>query len=310
VSNTRTIGEIITEALLLCQGLDQDEPPDGQAVAQGMRRYNDILRSWYTRGLHQWRKQEIVLPLNPSQTMYLLGGAATDAYWADEEDFYATTVATAAIAGATTLVLTSAANYTNGDYVGIELSDGTRQWTTATKVSNTLTLADALTAAVAAAATVYMFTARPPRPLRVIHARRRSSSDAVDVPVRIEAHNYYRDQPAKTTTGTVVHVYYQPTLDSGRLYVWQPTALATQQLRLTVERPFTLGVSSSDIPDFPDEWNEAMTYVLATRLEPTYGHLDPARLQMLRADAGRLEADVLAFDEDVGSMYFAPTRRR
>lgn len=305
----RTAGEIITEALLLCQGLDQDEPVDGQALAQGIRRLNDIVTSWHTRGLHQWRKQEIVLPLNDGQYEYYLGDATTDEYWADEEDFFATTAASAAASGASTLVLTSAANYTNGDYVGIELEDGTRQWTTATKASNTLTLDATLTDDVAAGASVYMFTSRPARPLRVIHARRRSSTDAVDVPVRIEAHNFYRDQPAKTSTGTPVHIHYQPTLTSGRLFVWQPANSVTQQLRLTVERPFALVESSSDVPDVPDEWNEALTYTLAMRLEPTYGHLDIARVQMLRADATRLELDALSFDSDTGSIYFAPSRR-
>ena len=309
MANTRTAGDIIEDALLLCNGLDQDEPVDGAATTISIRRMNDILRGWHTRGLHQWRRQEIVLPLVTGQEMYLLGDASTDAYWAEEEDFFSTTVATAAVSGATTLVLTSAANYTNADYVGIELDDGTRQWTTATKSSNTLTLADALTDDVSAGATVYMFTTRPARPLRVIHARRRSATDSTDVPVRIEAHNYYRDQPSKETNGTVVHVQYQPTLTSGRLFLWQPSGDVEQQLRLTVERPFTLVESTSDVPDIPDEWNEALTYVLATRLEPTYGHLDAARVRDLRADAARFEMDCLSFDTDTGSLYFAPARR-
>lgn len=305
----RRAGQIVEEALLLCQGLDQDEPADGRAITQGLARMNDILRSWYTHAAHQWRKQEIVLPLNPSQTMYLLGDAATDAYWADEEDFYSTTTSAAAVAGATSIGLTDATDYANGDYVGIELADGTRQWTTAVKSGSTLTLDAVLTDNVNAAASVYMFTSRPPRPLQVLHARRRSSSDSVDIPVKVEAHNYYRDQPAKLVTGTPVHVFYQPTLTSGRLYIWQAPSNATQQIRLTVARPFTVVVSTTDVIDIPDEWIEALTYTLAVRLEPTYGHLDTARLQMLRADAGRLEADALAFDEDSGSIYFAPRRR-
>ena len=308
-TGSRTAGEIIEDALLLCNGLDQDEPVDGASTTIAIRRMNDILRGWHTRGLHEWRKQEVVIPLVDGQEMYLLGSETTDAYWADEEDFYATTVATAAVSGATTLVLTSGTNYTNGDYVGIELDDGTRQWTTATKSSNTLTLADALSDDVSEGATVYMFTDRPSRPLRVLHARRRSATDANDIPVRIEAHNFYRDQPSKETTGTPVHVYYQPTLDSGRLYVWQPAGDVEQQLRLTVERPFSLVGSTADIPDIPDEWNEALTYVLATRLEPTYGHLDAARVRDLRADAARFEMDCLSFDTDTGSLYFAPARR-
>lgn len=309
MANTRTVGDIIQDALLLCKGLDQDEPVDGAASTLAIRRINDILKTWHTRGLHQWRRQEIVLPLNPDQAMYLMGDASTDAYWAEEEDFFTTTVATAALSGASTLVVDDASDMTNADYVGVVLDDGTRQWTTATKSGNTLTLADALTDDVSADASVYFFTTRPGRPLRVLHARRRTALDSNDIPVRIEAHNFYRDQPSKLTSGTPVSLYYQPTLTSGRLFIWQPSGSAGDQLRLTVEREFTEVESASDIPDIPAEWNEALTYVLAVRLEPTYGHLDASRVRDLRADAGAMEAACLAFDDDTGSIYFAPARR-
>ena len=310
-SDGMTFSEAIYEALLKCQGQDQDEPVEPAALEQGLRVANNILRSWQTRGLHQWRRQEVVLPLNVGQVEYFLGDGTDSAYWADEEDFFSTTVATAAVAAATTLVLTDAGDYVNADFVGIELSDGTRQWTTATKSSNTLTLAAALTANVSANASVYFFTARPSRPLRAIHARRRSSIDSADIPVRIEAHNFYRDQPMKNSNGTVVHVYYQPVLGTyGKLFVWQPSNSVTQQLRLTVERKFTIGTSGADTIDIPDEWNDAFIYRIAVRLEPTFGHLDGMRVKHLRDDADRLEADALGFDDDTGSIYFAPSRRR
>lgn len=310
MSNSYSVGDLITDALLKCGGVDQDEPEDGAATDEAIRWLNNTLRFQATRGLHMWRRQEIVLPLVAGQVSYLLGDALTDAEWAVETDFFTTTVATAAVSTSSTLVVNSAANFVNLDRVGIEQDDGTRLWTTATKVGNTLTLADALTANVAAARSVYFYTARPARPLRVLHARRRSNSDSVDVPVRIEAHNYYYDQPAKSSPGTAVHCFYQPTLVSGSLFVWQPAGDVNQQLRLTVERPFALVTSTQDIPDIPDEWNVPFTYMLSKHLEPSYGLMDDRRRAELRADADRYEAEALAFDEDTGSIYFAPDRQQ
>lgn len=310
MANLMTFADALQDALLLCQGADIDEPEDGAATAQGMRVGRNILRLWQTKGLHMSRRTETVLPLVVGQRLYHLSDDTDADEWCLEDDFFTTTASVAAVITATSLTVTDTTDFTDGDRVGVETLAGERFWTTATKSGFVLTLAGGLTAAVAVGASVYFYTARPARPLRVLHARRRSTTDASDVPMRVEAMRYYEDQTAKTSNGTPVFVSYQPTTGQGSLYVWQPAGSVLQQLRMTVERPYVLAATTDLIPDISDEFNMAFVYALAKHLEPTYGHLDAARRRDLRADADRYEQEALAFDTDSGSIYFQPASRR
>ena len=151
-------------------------------------------------------------------------------------------------------------------------------------------------------------TTRPERPLRVIHARRRATATANDVPVEIVAQEAYQSQPTKTGAGTVTMVAYKPTLTSGRLFCWQAGSV-NQLLRMTVEREFTVLTATSDTIDIPSEWTEAVLYQLAVALEPTYGQLDAGRVARLQAQAERLQLEAEMFDADPGSVFFEARRR-
>ncbi len=142
-----------------------------------------------------------------------------------------------------------------------------------------------------------------------MHARRRASATAIDVPVEVCSEEEYQSQPSKGDGGTVTMFMYKPTLTSGRLFVWQ-AGTVDQLLRMTVERPFTVISTADTVPDLPDEWYEAITHRLAVHLEPTYGQLDAGRVARLQGNADRLMLEAEMFDSDMGSMFLQPARRR
>lgn len=306
-----TVEEMIKDAMLLVQASDEDEAVSPAGTQIAMRRLNNVLRYLSTRGMHMWRRQEVVLPLVAGQSMYLLGEASTDAEWADEEDFFSTTTTVAALSGASTITVSDATDIDDGDRIGVKLDDGTRHWTTVNgaPVGSVVTLTATLTDDVASGSSVYTYTTRPERPQRVLHARRRATATANDVPVEIVAQEEYQSQPTKTGAGTVTMVAYKPTLVSGRLFCWQAGSV-NQLLRMTVEREFVEVTATSDTLDIPSEWNEAVMYRLAVALEPTYGQLDAGRVARLHASADRLQLEAEMFDADPGSIRFTAGRRR
>jgi len=301
-----TGAEIIKDALLLVQGVSENETVPGAATTIGLRFLNNMVKSAVADTQHVWSREEVTVFGVTSQQSYSLGSASTDDEWAKTEDFISTRLNGAAAAAATTLTVDSTTGMAVDDRIGIELTSGTREWTTIQGIasSTSVQILIPLTGAAADNNTIYTYTARPERPLRILNARRQEFGNS-DVPVSIEPLNEYFDQPNKTTKGTMVFVSYKPTLTSGTLYTWQPAGSVKQLMHMTVEYPLA-DITADGNLDFPVEWNEAFVYGLAVRLEPTYGQLDQGRRQELLMMAGAMWKNVLDFDTDPGSIYLQP----
>lgn len=314
-----TGSDIVKQALLYVRGIGAHEEVAGEQLDDGLMTLNNLLKSWQGQGLHRWTKKEVIVFLAAAQPAYLLGPASTDAEWCTEDDFYASTLSAAALSGATTFTVTAASStnpqgqtisLTVGDRIGIELDSGVMQWTTIKTISGTtVTPASVLSGAAASGNVVYSYTSRPQRPLRVIHARRRDNATADDIPVWIVPHETYQNQVRKTSSGTVVEMYYKPTLTSGVLNIWQTPNSAKSLLFMTVEYPLGDVDSGGENPDFPIEWADAMALNLAVRFEPQYGQLEAARIQSLRQDAALALEAIKMFDLDNGSVYLSPRFR-
>ena len=211
--------------------------------------------------------------------------------------------------GDETISVDSTEGMTANDVVSIVLDDSSVHWAAIERVVSASILAVPPLPSNGAAAinnTVTVYTIKPPRPLRIVHARRKESPDGEDIEVDIEGQKEYRDQPLKTGTGTPVFITYKPTLTEGRLEIWQPPNGIDMFLGLTVERPFEIISAAADNPDIPEEWYDPLVYLLAERLEPEYRLLDANRLQLLTAKAQEMWKWVNDFDDDTGSMYLMP----
>src|SRR3990172_8437949 len=143
------------------------------------RLLNLFVKQWmgksdFAPGLKIWtRKRGYLFPaLNTSS--YSLGPSGTHA----TSTYYSTTLDAAEAIGQTTLSVTSTANMTAADYIGIVCDDDSIHWSTISSfvANDTVTIADSLTVAAASGSTVYWYTTKLVLPLDFISIRRKDTS--------------------------------------------------------------------------------------------------------------------------------------
>jgi hypothetical protein len=151
-----------------------------------------------------------------------------------------------------------------------------------------------------------------PKPLKVTQAILHDTSTNIDIPMRIITRDEYLRLGNKETTGQPIQIYYDPKRDHGVLYVFPPanqSAADTKQIKFTYQKPFEDFDSSTDEPDFPQEWFEALKYGLATRLAGEYGIAMEDRKQLLQ-EAILIKNEALGFGTEEGSFWITPDYRK
>ena len=196
------------------QALEATEYQDGQDTL------NLMIKSWSAQGLHLWSKDEGLLFLTPGKTDYNLGATGDNACQFD--DFIATNTTALNVATDTTIQITSTTGMAEFDFIGIQLADGTRFWTTILLIDSAtqITLTDAFTGSADSGATVFTFTNLVSRPNRILSYRRSTYAQDNEIPVLSFSRDQYFNQVNKSQQGTIVNCYYSPQLNNGRVYVW------------------------------------------------------------------------------------------
>lgn len=142
------------------------------------------------------------------------------------------------------------------------------------------------------------------RPLRLSYCVRRT--DDIDIEVPIISRQEYQLMPQKTQQGPVVNVYYDPQLNDGVLNVWYTGDTSNDTIICTFADPVDLFDTNSDTPDFPDEWIEIITYLLAARLCALFQLQIPQSVSAVVSD---IYEKIENFDTDPGSIQFMPRSR-
>jgi len=281
------------------QDLEAHEYQDGQDAL------NMMLKSWGAQGLHLWSKDEGIAFLDVGKTDYLLGATGDEACQFD--DFIGTTTTTNQITFDVIIPVTSSTGMIAGDYIGVELDDNTRHWTTIATVDSgvQVTITTGIVSASALGSTVFTFTTLVQRPERILSFRRKTYSDDNEIPVLSWSRNEYFNQVNKASQGTTVNCYYSPQLTNGRLYVWQTADSVNDFIRFTFERPLEAVTLSTETIDFPSEWLEAIVYNLAARLADEY-NTPPFKVQSVTAKAIQFLDDLLGWDEEMESLNLQP----
>lgn len=154
-------------------------------------------------------------------------------------------------------------------------------------------------------------TINTPKPLKVLQAWFHNSVSNVDIPMRIITKEEYNRLGNKTSSGQPIQIYYDPQREYGVLYTF-PTPSATDvsngYITIVYQRPFEDFDSATDTPDFPQEWYDAVTYGLASRLAPEYG-LDITNRKTLWQEMTIIKQEALNFGLEEGSMFFQVDRR-
>lgn len=306
INFSQTRIQLIKGALRLAGVTDGSEAPSAEDGETANEVLNLYLKSFMSKAPQLWRQTQAVLFLTPGTESYALGTGGDRA--CRLTDFVSTTLSAAAASGASTITVNSISGLANGDQIGVELTDGTRQWTTINGAPSgtTVTLTATLTGAASSGATVYSYTTILERPLRITDAQRRV--DGVDIEIELSARSEYFQQPNKTQRGPVLMAHYSPQLTNGRLYVWPTGSSVKETLRFTFERVLEDMDTNADDFDLPVEWLECFKFGLAYRLAIEFSMT--AKLQVLKAEAEQREAELLAFDQEYASIYFSPDLRQ
>ena len=297
----KTAGDLIRDALRAATISGISLPVQSEDFAQGESALNDILMSLQTEQIHVWAQTEALIPLNPDQTKYVFG---TDHVFTN----YVYTTADAAIATATSLTVVSTTGMTTGDFIGVELADGTRQWTTLTVTgATTLTLAAALTGDIDDLSSIYTYTTATDQPVRIDSVRYADTYTSDEISTSMVARDEYFNQPSKTTSGAVNTWYFQRNLDFGHLYVWPIADNCKRLLRITFIKPQYIPEDQSEDVLIPPEWYVALKFKLAADLAMSYG-VDPNRQMMLEQKAAIYLQKAISSDDDGASFQFTPSR--
>lgn len=299
--------DIIKAALRLIGVLKKDETPSAPEIENASQSFNRMLKSWQAEDIGLWLITEARMYTSPGTESYSLGLTGDNATLSAVE----TEIETATSSGDSTIDVDSITGMTDGDYIGIELDDGTLQWTTinGSPSGNTITLTTVLTDDVAVDNQVYTYTGKIQRPMEVISARLRNKADD-ETPLNFYTRDEYFRLTSKDDTGQINHVFYDKQLTNGVFYVYPTGTLCTDRIMLTLKYPVEDIDSAGDYAEFPNEWLDVITYNLAVKLFYEYPNddkrIDINTIHTLRKDARELKELLKNFDTAQGPYQFCP----
>lgn len=290
-----TCQQLITDAFILAEIIDDTDVLEAADYNVALNALNKMVKSLQARGYGLWLNQEVFLALGYQQQSFLLGPTGDNC----SASMNQAAIATSGNAGDTSITLVSAAGISNGDYIGIQLDDGTMQWTTVSGIpaNNIVPLAAALTYSASIPNIVFSYTTKINRPLEIIEARLRDKN-GLDSPMDIiNVYDYRQSLSQKATQGKPNQVAYDPQLTNGVLYVWETASDVTDRLVMTAKRPVYDFVNVGDEPDFPIEWSEFLEAALARRLSFKFPTSPEKKKELIMLEK-ELQIDVESFDRE------------
>lgn len=151
-------------------------------------------------------------------------------------------------------------------------------------------------------------------PLKVHQMWLRNNS--LDTPIDLITRDEYYLQSAKTSTGSPIMCWYDPpgagdnsSINIGT-FTFYPYPNATSATSDTIyfvgQRGFSDFDASTDVPDFPQHWFNALKWGLADQLSYEYGIPMAQKAQLAKKAQMHKEA-ALSFSSEEGSLFITPT---
>jgi hypothetical protein len=282
---------------------DTNESMSAELTAQGLAVLERMIKLWEAEGIGLWTLAEAALFQSYEGYTYNIYSSGTNC----STTWVKTEVATAGTAADLTLVVDSITGMTTGDYVGIELDDGTVQWTTINGVpaSATITLTAALTDSAAVDNHVYTYTTKCPRPIEITEARIHHA-DGTDTPLSIISREEYMALSDKTSTGTANQIYFNSQLSYVTANIWPACSDVQDYIKMTVKLSIMDMDAVGNNPEFPQEFYEALETNLAVRLGEKNGRPLSPVLATLAISSKQIATD---FDRENVSTFISVRRR-
>jgi hypothetical protein len=243
---------------------------DDQSVA--LARLNDISKQWAfpsdgSPGLKVFLRKTIYLFLQKGTREYTVGPTGTAKV---TESYSQTTISAAEAAGQTTLSVVSTTGMNTSDIIGIQLDDGTIQWTTisSTGAGPTVVVGAALTGAAAAGNIVFWYTTVVGfAPIDILTAVLRDENTK-DTPINVctrETFKDFEEEGNKTTQSDPIAVLYEPGRVNGKFTLDLTAKVVDKVIRMIALSPADDLDSASDEVAYPQQWFAALEWELARR---------------------------------------------
>lgn len=261
-------------------------------------------------GMKIHTRQRVTLFLAKGQISYLVGAGSNDAI---ATTLYGrTTVATAYVSGTslsvaavsdTTTTPGTTVSMTTGDFIGVQLNDGTISWTTlnGTPGSSPATLTGALAGAAASGNYVWWFTSRAQRfPVLESAVLRSATNNDTPLAVYTEVAQYASGVPSKYADGTPSTILVEPLRTQTRIILNSKPTVVTDTIVMTVLYPAEDYDATTDDIAFPQEAYRFLSWELAFALSPSVGRWT-AEMEKNRGEARSV---YLNLNPENSALYF------
>jgi len=282
---TVTQSDIIRESMLNMGKLGASDPIGPQEYLDMQRKLNLMVKQWMGRtdfapGLKMWTRSRGDLFLSSSKFSYQLGQTGDNyagGVTAVPGQNYATSTLAVANAGGSAVLnvgATNAAQFTVGDYVVVQLNSGDIFSSTVLSIASpSVTLTTNVPSAANSGNYVWNYTVKQVRPLEIQTAVLRDSNQN-DTPLNFMTLQTYENLPNKVATGVLsdpTSIYYEQVLTNGVLYIDVAGASdVTKNIHIVGLRPIQDFVNTTDNPDYPAEWFDALCWGLTKRGAPMF----------------------------------------
>lgn len=311
-----TRDDIIRQALLLLEKIDETESPTPVETTDMARLLNMLVKQWqgktdFAPGLKTWTRRHGHLFLSSVTGQYTVGPGAVG--WTNN---YCGTTLTAGVAvGGSVLPVTAVTGLSiassaqtainQGDNIAVQLSNGNLYWSTVQSVVGlNVTIVGALPVSANSGGVVFDYTTVAQQPVYVETAFLRDITNE-DTPLRKMTVEEYDILPSKTDITALsdpTAVYYEFQLTNSLVFT---DVSGAQDVSKHICMSYMEAVQDFnnplDNPSYPQEWFLALSYGLGKIAAPTYGvALTPTFLEnykeaLMNAQSKEPERSVLYF---------------
>lgn len=297
---------IVKRAMQLVNIININQTARGADQAYAIDIFQSMIKLWQAEGIQLWNRKQATLFTAYQDRQYTISNASSSDHVANT---YVQTVLSGNEAlGQTALSVASSTGMTAADNIGIELDDGTRQWTTLVSVDSAtqVTITASLTSAAASGNTVVAYTSKiADKPLRILDMRNIDlNNESSSISMENIGYDQYFNIPVKNSDGRPLNFYYDKLLDAGELYVFPRPDDVDVLLEFTYHEAIEDVDSSTNSVDFPTEWTLPLIYGLGAELCIAYGKFE--EFKTIKPLADSYKEIVRNFDNDEEPLFILP----
>lgn len=306
VAYTQTASEIIRQAFRYINIIDVNEELANEQYREGFIILNNIVKQLQAVPNRVWPRTEIaVFALPYNKNAYALG---TNGVPATRLSDLRLPVLLSTIMS-TQLPVDSVYDISIGWNVGVPLINNTLFWSTVSavdNVNNVITLSSTLPSSVNYQQRIFCYQNQANKPLQIYSGRvdiGANSPNDLDVAMQEIGYTDYMNMGLKKMASIPTSYHYQPLLDSGTLYIFPTPQQVNYFMKFTCAMQLADFINADDNPDFPDEWNRALTLALARDLAFSYSrNTEVYQRAVTLADEALKKLEV--WDTDTSSIHF------